>query len=68
MDNYPGLSDRLSTSIKNKIQVLDLTKAPYNLTQNDCGKLYPIGTYNTASRYQGDTTGAIGSRTVHLRK
>lgn len=59
-DNYPEIADRLCADAKN-ILVLDLTKAPYNLTASDWGKLYPIGTYNTAGDYQGDTTGPIYS-------
>lgn len=59
-DNYPEYSARLTADAKN-ILVIDLTKAPYGLTAADWGKLYPIGTYNTAGDYQGDTTGPIYS-------
>ena len=59
-DNYPEIADRLSVDAKS-VLVLDLTKAPYSLTKNDWGKLYPIGTYNTADEYQGDTTGPVYS-------
>ena len=58
---YPEIEKRLSETIKNNVYVVDLTKEPYSLGQKDWGKLYPIGTYNTASRYQGDTTGPMYS-------
>lgn len=56
--NYPEIAERLSVDAK-KVLVIDLTKAPYNLTKNDWGGLYPIGTYNTADSYKGDTTGPM---------
>ncbi len=59
-DSYPEIADRLSIDAEN-VLVLDLTKAPYNLTASDWGRLYPIGTYNTAGDYQGDTTGPVYS-------
>ncbi len=59
-ESYPEIADRLSIDAKN-VLVLDLTKAPYNLTAADWGKLYPIGTYNTAGSYKGDTTGPVYS-------
>lgn len=59
-DNFPEIAQRLSISA-DKVLVLDLTKAPYNLTAEDWGKLYPIGTYNTADSYKGDTTGPVYS-------
>lgn len=59
-EGYPEIRDRLSVSPE-KVLVLDLTKAPYNLTAADWGKLYPIGTYNTADSYKGDTTGPVYS-------
>ena len=58
---YPELCERLSEAAKANVYVLDLTKSPYNLTENDWGSLYPIGTYNTADRYSGDTTGPMYS-------
>lgn len=57
-DKYPYISSRLSVSA-DKVLVADLTKEPYSLSQQDWGKLYPIGTYNTASSYKGDTTGPM---------
>ncbi len=57
---YPAIASRLSINADN-VLVVDLTAAPYNLTPDDWGGLYPIGTYNTASSYQGDTTGPVYS-------
>ena len=59
--DYPEIDERLSQSAKSNVYVLDLTKAPYGLNEGDWGKLYPIGTYNTANRYQGNNTGAMYS-------
>ena len=59
VDNYPDYSSRLSNDARKNVVVLDLTKAPYSLTENDWGKLYAIGSYNTASSYDGDYTGPI---------
>lgn len=59
-EKYPEIARRLSTDPQN-VLVLDLTQTPYNLTAADWGKLYPIGTYNTADSYKGDTTGPIYS-------
>ena len=58
---YPEINNRLSTAIRENVYVLDLTKTPYNLTQADWGELYPIGTYNTADRYEGYTAGPMYS-------
>ncbi len=57
-DSYPEIARRLCVDAGD-VLVLDLTSAPYNLTAADWGKLYPIGTYNTAGSYQGDTTGPV---------
>lgn len=59
VSDYPELSDRLSTDAKKNVQVIDLTKAPYNLTAESWGKIYAIGSYNTASSYDGDYTGPL---------
>ena len=59
--NYPSLSNRLKDNIKDNIYVLDLKSAPYNLTSSDWGNIYPIGTYNTAGRYNGNNTGPMYS-------
>ena len=56
---YPALADRLSDNAKTNVIVADLTKAPYNLTADDWGKIYAIGSYNTASNYDGDWTGPL---------
>lgn len=58
---YPNIHGRLPESARDNVYILDLTKPPYSLTSSDWGKLYPIGTYNTADRYQGDTTGPMYS-------
>ncbi len=59
-ESYPEIADRLFVNPEN-VLVLDLTKAPYKLTAADWGGLYPIGTYNTADSYKGDTTGPVYS-------
>lgn len=59
VQNYPDIASRIQKSVLNKVFSIDLKKAPYNLTKADWGELYPIGTYNTADRYQGDTTGIM---------
>ena len=59
VESYPEYSDRLSGDAKENVVVLDLTKAPYSLTAEDWGKIYAIGSYNTASSYDGDYTGPI---------
>lgn len=56
---YPEIADRLSDAVKEKVQVIDLTKAPYNLTAEDWGKIYAIGSYNTAKSYDGEFTGPL---------
>jgi len=58
---YPDVEKRINKNVRERIMVVDLTSAPYGLTDADWGKLYPIGTYNTASRYQGDTVGPMYS-------
>lgn len=56
---YMEIADRLSETAKEKVVVLDLTKAPYSLTADDWGKLYAIGSYNTAASYDGDYVGPL---------
>ncbi len=56
---YPALAERLTEEAKNNVIVADLTKAPYDLTADDWGKIYAIGSYNTASSYDGDWTGPL---------
>ena len=58
---YPTIAKRIREDVREQVMVLDLTSDAYCLTEADWGKLYPIGTYNTASRYQGDTDGATYS-------
>ena len=56
---YPEISGRLSTEVQENAVVVDLTKAPYSLTKDDWGKIYAIGSYHTASSYDGDYTGEL---------
>ena len=56
---YPGIAERLPEEARERVYILDLTKEPYGLTSEDWGKLYAIGSYNTASKYDGDYTGPI---------
>lgn len=56
---YPEIADRLTEEAKEKVYVLDLTKEPYNLTAEDWGKIYTIGSYNTAESYDGDYVGPL---------
>ena len=48
---------RLSGNAKEKVLCVDLKE--YGLTAEDWGKLYAIGSYNTASQYDGDWTGDL---------
>lgn len=56
---YPETAARLTDDAKENVYVLDLTKAPYSLTAEDWGKLYAIGSYNTAANYDGDFVGPL---------
>ncbi len=56
---YPEIAGMLSDEAKEKVYVLDLTKAPYSLTADNWGKIYAIGSYNTASQYDGDFVGPL---------
>ncbi len=47
---------RLSADAQSKVVQVDLTK--YGLSAADWGKLYAIGSFNTASKYDGETSGA----------
>ncbi len=51
------MKSRLSKTAQKSVVQLDLTE--YNLTSSDWGKIYAIGSYNTAYKYDGDTTGPI---------
>ncbi len=53
------IASRLSDAAMENVYVLDLTKDPYALIAEDWGKLYAIGSYNTASSYDGDYTGPL---------
>lgn len=59
VNDYPEIANRIAKEVTSHVMVLDLTSGKYALTAEDFGKLYPIGTYNTADRYEGDTTGPI---------
>ncbi len=56
---YKSLADRLSDEAEKNVVVIDLTKEPYSLTKEDWGKIYAIGSYNTAKNYDGDWTGPL---------
>ncbi len=57
--DYPAVAERLTSDAREHVVVLDLTQEPYALTAADWGKLYAIGSYNTASHYDGDWTGPL---------
>ena len=59
VSEYPTLSERLTSEARENVVVVDLTKAPYSLTQEDWGKIYAIGSYHTAESYDGDYTGEL---------
>ena len=59
VNDYPEVMSRISKDVSSRIMVLDLTSEKYALTPEDLGKIYPIGTYNTADRYAGNNTGPI---------
>ena len=50
-------ADRLGDDAKQHVLTVDLTKL--GLTADDWGKLYPVGKYSTADKYDGDTTGPV---------
>ncbi len=56
---YPEIEKRLSDKAKENVVVIDLTKAPYSLTNEDWGKIFAIGSYHTANSYDGDYTGPL---------
>ena len=58
-EDYPEIARRLTPEARKSVAVVDLTKAPYSLTKEDWGKIYAIGSYNTASSYDGDYTGEL---------
>ncbi len=50
---------RLSDDAEKNVVCVDLSK--YGITAEDYGKIYAIGSYTTAGKYDGDWTGAIYS-------
>ncbi len=56
---YPFVAERLTDDAKTRVRVLDLTAKPYELTSEDWGKLYAMGSYNTAGKYDGDYVGPL---------
>lgn len=56
---YPEIAGRLSPEAQKNVVIVDLTKEPYSLTKDDWGKIYAIGSYHTASSYDGDYTGEL---------
>ncbi len=56
---YPEISGRLTPEARENVVVVNLTEAPYSLTKDDWGKIYAIGSYHTASSYDGDYMGEL---------
>ena len=61
-DSFKKVTDsdmlsRLSDSAKEKVLCADLKE--YGLTADDWGKIYAIGSYNTAAKYDGDYVGGL---------
>ncbi|MCQ2462283.1 MAG: right-handed parallel beta-helix repeat-containing protein [Clostridia bacterium] len=52
-----AMLSRLSDTAKQNVLCADLKK--YGLTADDWGKIYAIGSYNTAAKYDGDYVGGI---------
>ncbi|MCR5150223.1 MAG: right-handed parallel beta-helix repeat-containing protein [Clostridiales bacterium] len=48
---------RLNADISKSVVCLDL--GSYGITKEQIGKIYAIGSYNTAAKYSGDTTGPL---------
>ncbi|MBR2957390.1 MAG: right-handed parallel beta-helix repeat-containing protein, partial [Clostridia bacterium] len=59
VSEYPEISDRLTPEARGNVVVVNLTEVPYSLTKDDWGKIYAIGSYNTAASYDGDYTGEL---------
>lgn len=59
VSEYPAISERLTDDAKNNVVVIDLTAEPYCLAAEDWGKIYAIGSYNTAESYDGDWSGPL---------
>ncbi len=61
-DSFKAVADesmllRLSDEAKKKVLCADLKE--YGLTADDWGRLYAIGSYNTAAKYDGDWAGDL---------
>lgn len=54
-----NMKNRLSKKVRDKVVCLDL--ASYGITKDQYGKIYTIGSYNTAKKYDGDYIGPIYS-------
>ncbi len=54
-----AMLNRLNDDAKENVLQIDLSK--YGITKEDYGKLYAIGDYNTAAKYDGDYVGDIYS-------
>ena len=52
-----GMLSRLSRKAQKKVVCVDLAK--FGITSEQYGKIYAIGTYNTAAQYDGDYTGSL---------
>lgn len=50
-----GAKDRLTARVRKKVVQVELTR--YGLTAADWGKIYAVGAFNTAAKYDGDTVG-----------
>lgn len=59
VDEYPNIKNRLISEAKEHALVLDLTAE--GISKEQIGKMYPYGSYDTSSQYQGDVTGPIYS-------
>lgn len=56
---FPYIAERLTDEAKDRVRILDLTRKPYELKAEDWGKLYAMGSYNTAEKYDGDYVGPL---------
>lgn len=59
VSEYKSYAKKLSADARENVVAVDLTKAPYSLTEKDWGKIYAIGSYHTADNYDGDYTGEL---------
>ena len=56
---YPAIAERLTADAQDHVVVLDLKQEPYALTGEDWGRIFAVGSYNTADKYDGDWTGPL---------